>query len=298
MDLDLLRTFVAVHRAGTLTAAAAQLGRSQPAVTAQLQALEGRLGQQLFERTARGVRPTAVADELAARVAAHVDALAGIAERGLGPGDPYRRPVHLAGPAELIAARLLPTLAPLVERGLRLRVTAGLADALLAGVPTGRYDLVVSTIRPRGRGVRATPLADEEFVLVAGPAWAARIDGDRLAHHGAAALRDVPVVAYAEELPIVRRYWRGVFGARPPAPAAVVVADLRAVLAATEAGAGITVLPRYLCAAALAAGTVVALHEPEVPPINTLYLAARPGAEDDPAVATVRRHLVDAAKGW
>lgn len=296
MDLELLRTVVAIHRTGTLTAAAARLGRSQPTVTAQLRTLERQLGQQLFERAPRGVVPTAVADELVARVAPHVDALARVAERGAAPDDPYRRPVHLAGPAELTAVRVLPALAPLVAGGLRLRVTVGLADDLLAGLPTGRFDLVVATVRPRG--VRAVPLADEEFVLVAGRAWAARIGHDAVARHGAAALRDVPLVAYAEELPILRRYWRAVFGTRPPAPAAVVVADLRAVLAATVAGAGATVLPRYLCADALASGELAALHEPEIPPINTLYLAGRAGVDDEPGVATVRRRLLDDARRW
>ena len=55
MDLELLRTVVAIHRAGSLTGAAAQLGRSQPTVTAQLRSLERQLGQQLFERAPRGV---------------------------------------------------------------------------------------------------------------------------------------------------------------------------------------------------------------------------------------------------
>jgi DNA-binding transcriptional LysR family regulator len=298
VDLELLRTVVAIHRTGTLTAAAAELGRSQPTVTAQLRSLERQLGQQLFERAPRGVVPTAVADELVARVAPHVDALARVGERGTGTGGPSGRPVHLAGPAELTAVRVLPALAPLVRGGLRLRVTVGLADDLLTGLSAGRFDLVVATVRPRGRETRAVPLTDEEFVLVAGAGWAARIDRDRVARLGAAALRGVPLVAYAEDLPIVRRYWRAVFGTRPPGPAAVVVADLRAVLAATVAGAGATVLPRYLCADALASGALVALHEPEVPPINTLFLASRGGAEDEPAVAAVRRHLLTAAREW
>jgi len=38
--VDLLRTFLAVYRAGTLTAAARTLGLSQPSVTGQLRALE------------------------------------------------------------------------------------------------------------------------------------------------------------------------------------------------------------------------------------------------------------------
>src|SRR3954453_17362514 len=164
VDLELLRTVVAIHRTGTLTAAAAALGRSQPTVTAQLRSLERQLGQQLFERAPRGVVPTAVADELVARVAPHVDALARVAERGTGSGDPSGRPVHLAGPAELTAVRVLPALAPLVRGAVRLRVTVGLADDLLTGLSAGRFDLVVATVRPRGRETRAVPLTDEEFV--------------------------------------------------------------------------------------------------------------------------------------
>ncbi|MDX3189213.1 LysR family transcriptional regulator [Streptomyces sp. MN03-5084-2B] len=259
MDLDLLRTFLAVHRAGSLTGAAPSLGLSQPTVTAQVRALEDQLGRQLFVRRARGVTPTSVADELAARIAPHVDALASVT---VGEADPFATPVHLAGPAELTTERVLPALADLVAHGLRLRVTFGLADDLLAGLAQRRFDLVVSTIRPRGRGFTATPLTDEEFVLV-GPRGFA---GDP---------RTAPLVAYAEDLPIIRRYWRSVLGTRPPSAPAVVVPDLRAVLACVRAGFGVSVLPRYLCAAELASGELTALLEPEEPPINTLFAVTR-----------------------
>ncbi|MDD6792142.1 MAG: LysR family transcriptional regulator [Thermobifida fusca] len=39
MNLELLRTFLAVHRAGSLTRAASHLGMSQPTVTAQIRTL-------------------------------------------------------------------------------------------------------------------------------------------------------------------------------------------------------------------------------------------------------------------
>jgi DNA-binding transcriptional LysR family regulator len=232
---------------------------SQPTVTAQVRALEDQLGRQLFVRRARGVTPTPAADELAARVAPHVDALSEVA---LGPADPFAAPVHLAGPAELTTVRVLPALSGLVASGLRLRVTFGLADDLLAGLAQRRFDLVVSTIRPRGRGFTATPLTDEEFVLVARHGF----DGDP----GTA-----PLVAYAEDLPIIRRYWRAVLGGRPPSGPAVVVPDLRAVLTCVLAGFGVSVLPRYLCADELASGELVALLEPEEPPINTLFAVTR-----------------------
>ncbi|EOD69878.1 LysR family transcriptional regulator [Amycolatopsis vancoresmycina DSM 44592] len=225
-------------------------------MTAQVRALEEQLGQQLFVRRARGVTPTSAADELAARVAPHIDALASVV---VGEASP----VHLAGPAELTTVRVLPALAGLVARGLELRVTFGLADDLLAGLAQRRFDLVVSTIRPRGRGFTATPLTDEEFVLV-GPSG---FTGDP---------RTAPLVAYAEDLPIIRRYWRTVLGTRPPAGPAVVVPDLRGVLTCVLAGCGVSVLPRYLCAAELASGELVALLEPAEPPINTLFVVSRP----------------------
>jgi DNA-binding transcriptional LysR family regulator len=63
------------------------------------------------------------------------------------------------------------------------------------------------------------------------------------------------------------------------------------VLAATVAGAGISVLPRYLCRNQLAAGALVTLFEPELAPINTLYLATRTGPEPPAAVAAIRDEL-------
>lgn len=298
MDLSLLRTFLAVYRAGSFTAAAGQLGLSQPTVTTQIRSLEKKRGQQLFQRLPRGVAPTSVADELAAEVARPIDALSAVAERGRAGGQPFARPVHLAGPAELTTARVLPALAPLVEQGLKLRITTGIPDDLLPGLPSGRFDLVVSTVRPRGRGVDAVPLTDEEFVLVAATRWAAQITTDQLATEGPRHLRDIPLVAYAEDLPLIRRYWRTVFGSVPTTRAAVVVPDLRGVLSATVAGAGITVLPRYLCAHELSSGALVELLHPEVPPINTLYLATRPAADESPHVSTVRSHLLTQARLW
>ncbi|MCI2416355.1 LysR family transcriptional regulator [Saccharopolyspora sp. K220] len=293
LDLGLLRTFLAVHRAGSVTAAARMLGMSQPTVTGQIRSLERQLGRQLFERLPRGVAATAVADVLAAEVAGPLDALAIVAERGRPGVAATAEPVHLGGPAELLCERVLPTLAPLVEQGVRLRVTTGLADELLDGLRAGRFDLVVSTIRPRGRTITAVPLTDEEFVLVAAPGWVERI-GVVTAH----ALREVPLVTYAEDLPIARRYWRHVFGIRLTTQAALVVPDLRGVLAAVVAGAGVTVLPRYLCLDELATGELVALLEPDDPPINTAYLAERAGAAERPHVRQLRELLLHAARSW
>ncbi|OLZ62157.1 LysR family transcriptional regulator [Streptomyces sp. IMTB 2501] len=293
LDLNLLRTFLAVHRLGSFTAAARQLGLSQSTVTTQIRALENRLGRELFERRAQGVTPLPHADELAARLSAPLDQLAGIT--GEEPGSTVA-PVHLAGPAEFMSVTGVRVLAPLVAQGVRLRVVIGLTEPLLEELRAGRHDLVVATRRPRGRTLHAELLADEEFVLVAAPVWAERLKGQE--QELPTALEDLPLIAYAEDLPIARRYWRHVFDRRLHAQAAITVPDLRSVLTALTAGAGWSVLPSYLCRTELASGTLQLLHQPEDPPINTAYLVQRPGSAANPHVTLVREHLLAAAKTW
>jgi DNA-binding transcriptional LysR family regulator len=280
VSLDLLHTFLAVHRAGTLTRAAEVLGLSQPTVTAQLRSLESQLGLALFVRGARGVTPTPAAEDLARRLDGPLDALAGVAgSLGASPS----RTLLLGGPAELMSERVLPALAPVIAAGVSVRTRLGLADDLLDDLSAGQLDVVVSAIRPRRAGLHVAPLCDEEFVLVGSPTLGEK-RGDLL--------------AYAEEMPIIRRWWRHVHGTPPPKRAVLVVPDLRALRAAAIAGIGATVLPRYLIAGDLASGALVDLHPTDDPPINTLYLATRAAVQDAPHVRAARDALLAGARLW
>lgn len=62
MDLEIrhLRVLSAVSEAGSISKAAAVLGYTQPAITAQLQRIERALGNPLFARDGSGARPTAL----------------------------------------------------------------------------------------------------------------------------------------------------------------------------------------------------------------------------------------------
>ncbi|WP_030259558.1 LysR family transcriptional regulator [Streptomyces violens] len=298
MDLALLRTFVTVHRAGSFTRAAALLGLSQPAVTSQIRSLERQLGRPLFLRRPRGVIATTVGDELAHKIAPHLDALTEITEAGLDE-ESVTRTLHLAGPPEFAAERALPALAPLIDRGLAVRTSFGSAEELLSGLAAGHHDLAVTTARPRGGLLTATPLCDEEHVLVAAPRWADRLGGPAgLQDRGPQALDSVPVVEVHESLPLVTRYWSAVFDTRPTAPAAVIAADLRAVLACAAAGAGLAVVPRYLAAPALDRGEVVSLLDPPVPPLRTYFLVVRTGTLALPHIARAHEWLLRAAAAW
>ncbi|GAA3094215.1 hypothetical protein GCM10020254_44190 [Streptomyces goshikiensis] len=221
MDLALLRTFVAVHRAGSFTRAAELLGLSQPAVTSQIRTLERQLGRPLFHRRARGVTPTPVGDELAHKAAPHLDALLRITETEReAAGAP--RTLHIAGPPEFLSLRVLPALAPLVGQGHTLRTVlrAG-SEELLDALAAGHHDLIATTARPRRALFTAAALCDEEHVLVAAPYWAALVDPDRLRESGPSALDGIPLVEVHESLPLVTRYWAAVFDTRPDAATVV-----------------------------------------------------------------------------
>ena len=80
MDLEIrhLKVVCAIADTGSVTKAAALLGLAQPALTAQLQRIERRLGGPLFERDRRGARPTALGELVLARARVLVGAMKGL----------------------------------------------------------------------------------------------------------------------------------------------------------------------------------------------------------------------------
>jgi DNA-binding transcriptional LysR family regulator len=66
LDIDLLRSFVAIAETGVLGHAAARVGRTQSALSMQMQRLEGVVEQPLLFRTGRGVTLTAAGERLLA----------------------------------------------------------------------------------------------------------------------------------------------------------------------------------------------------------------------------------------
>ncbi|WP_087013671.1 LysR family transcriptional regulator [Leucobacter sp. 7(1)] len=293
--LDALRALVTVVRGGSFTAAARLLGISQPAVTAQMRSLEQELGVELFVRHGRRITPSARARALADAAAPQVDQLESIIpsmEAGTGGA---QRVLHLGGPAEYLTSRVVPVLPRLAIQHRAFRVVPGLAAELLNGLAAGHTDLVVSTVFPRLRGVVSVPLVDEEFVLVAAPQWRDVLPGDRPAT--AEELRSIPLVAYSDDLAIVRRFWRTVFE-RPATDLELVatIPNLQSIAVAVVAGLGMSVLPRYLIESELRRGALLALLEPETPPLNTLHLATRAGVlARDQSVRAVHEALLSDA---
>jgi DNA-binding transcriptional LysR family regulator len=138
-----LRALLTVVRCGSFTAAAAELGYTQPAVSQQVAALEQELGQVLVQR--RPVRPTPAGERLAehaARILLRLDvARSELSGLGESSGEVRVGVCPLAAPDLLAAAlRDLRAAHPL------LRVTVRSADpaSVVADVAAGRVDAALA----------------------------------------------------------------------------------------------------------------------------------------------------------
>ncbi|MEJ7685511.1 MAG: LysR substrate-binding domain-containing protein [Variovorax sp.] len=144
LDLEQLKTFLAVTQAGSFTAAAPQVFLSQSAVSEQMRKLEERAGQLLLVRSKAGVVPTPAG----ARLLAHAHRLLALSADALRDvrGESLQGELRLAvtdyfKPGDL--TRLLGRLAqgyPLM----RLHVSILKSGAIETGYAQGEFDVALS----------------------------------------------------------------------------------------------------------------------------------------------------------
>jgi DNA-binding transcriptional LysR family regulator len=142
-----------------------------------------------------------------------------------------------------------------VRTNLQLVVSIGDPKELLTQLHMGMLDAVVSVVKPSVRALQYRALTEKQFMLVGPTALRVpkTVNGlKRLA----AWLNTQRWIGYSVELPNTRRFWQQVLKTPFEARLALVVSDLRSVLHAVELGMGITILPEYVCSAALTAGRI------------------------------------------
>jgi DNA-binding transcriptional LysR family regulator len=170
LDSRLLRHFLAVIDHGNMTAAAATLGLTQPALSKSIQHLEQELGLDLFLRHPGGVTPTH-AGEVLIRHARLIEAgLRGAAEEIDAIRHGTAATIQV-GASPLWSGWLLPDAVAALERDLpraRVRILGGVVDTLIPALQRGELDLVCSALDfPDHPDVVKEPLAEVEHRVVA-----------------------------------------------------------------------------------------------------------------------------------
>ncbi|WP_291426450.1 LysR family transcriptional regulator [Deinococcus sp.] len=245
-SLEQFRVFVTVYRAGSVSAAARERHLTQPAVSAQLAALEARTGEALFTRTPRGVTPTERGKLLYAQVADAVDRLERAGNDLKITARNARGPLRVGCSAEFLQGYVLPRL----HGEVALLVTLDHARTLLAQVEGGTLDAALVSVAPTGRALTERLLTRVPYVLIVPPAWTPPQQG--LGEW----LNARPWVSYSLELPTTRRFFTQALGLRFGAQQALVAPDLRAVVRAVEQGLGASLAPYFAAQEALEAGRV------------------------------------------
>lgn len=161
MDSDLLRTFVAVARRGSITASAADLGYTQSAVSRQVASLEAQTGAMLFVRKARGVDLTHHGRALLP-YAESILRLAGEAVAELGALDRLEAGSLRLGAFPTANAALVPRAIAAFSRahpGVSMTLSEGTTRRQLALLEMGDIDLAVISAFP------GQPLPDTRVTL-------------------------------------------------------------------------------------------------------------------------------------
>jgi DNA-binding transcriptional LysR family regulator len=172
-DWSLVRSFLAVLDAGSVMGAARRIGAQQPTLSRHLAELEAQLGVPLFERTGRGVSPTAAALAIAA-AARQMQEGADVLGRALaGQRDATAGTVRITT-SDVAAVWLLPeVLAALQaeEPGIAIELVAsnGLTNLLRR-----EADIAVRMVRPAQSSLIARKLGDVAITAAAHEAYLAR----------------------------------------------------------------------------------------------------------------------------
>ena len=171
-----IEAFLAVVRQGTVHGAAREIGLSQTGVTQRIRGLERGLGATLFERSRRGMRPTAEGEALV-RWCQNVGELEGellsFARRG-AEANAVR--VTVTGPSSLMRSRVIPQMgaAQGAFPGVTLRFLLDDTGGGLGHLKTGVAQLAVLGRDDVVNELDAKPLRPVRYRLVGPARWAGR----------------------------------------------------------------------------------------------------------------------------
>lgn len=195
MELQQLRYVVEVADTGSFTRAAARCFVTQSALSHQIAALERELGQVLFARTSRSVRLTEAGDAFLRHARIAVSAADAAREDAAAAAGQVIGTLRL-GVIPTVAAVDVPSLISRfrdVHPTVRVELTVGNSDALIAAVRRGELDVALVGLRaetvPGGVGLRV--LARERLVVAVPP-------GHDLSGRGSIRLRDLAGAVFAD----------------------------------------------------------------------------------------------------
>lgn len=203
-DWALVRSFLAVLDAGSISAAAKHGGAQQPTLSRHVAELEAQLGAPLFERTGRGVTPTGAALAIADAARRMEDAALAVA-RGLATARSATRGVVRVTTSQVAATWLLPAVLARLQRTHPEIEVELVASNELTNLLRREADIAVRMVRPAQQSLIARKLGEIEIVAAAHKSYLAkapplRVPEDLAAHRLIGYDRDDTIVRGAAKM--------------------------------------------------------------------------------------------------
>lgn len=284
-DWALVRSFLAVLDAGSLMGAARKLAAQQPTLSRHIAELESQLGVPLFERTGRGVTPTAAALAIA-EAARQMEAGAyGLAQALAGRLDATAGTVRITT-SQVAATWLLPgVLARLQQQEPAIQVEL-VASNQISNLLRREADIAVRMVRPTQGSLVARKLGELPIVAAA--------HADYLARAGTptqpAELPQHRLIGYDRDDTIERGFAALGFPI-PPERFVLRTDDQVAYVRLVGAGAGIGFITRYTASQLPGVQTVLPMLQ--IPPLPC-WLAVHREIRGNAVVRRVYDFLADA----
>lgn len=288
MEIYQLRSFVAVAEAGHLTRAAEKLHISQPAVSAQIKALEDELDLALFDRTSSGMVLTSAGERLltdAERVLAAAQAMRSVARALKGEISGKVRVGTTSEPSFIRVGEFLNmTIArhPLLQVELHQEITG----AAFAKVRDGELDASFYYGDLEHPSVEGLRLRASSYRVAAPAAWKRRVENADWGEIATQPWVITPSISTHHKLV------RALFDKHGVEPTRVVEADQESVIAnLVVSGVGLSLIREDLALEKETAGQVCLWRDVRLE--TTLWFIYQRARKHDPALAALLEVLRD-----
>jgi DNA-binding transcriptional LysR family regulator len=281
--VEWMQTFVRIVEAGNLTAAAAQLGITQPTISRRLQALERSLGVRLLQRSTHTMRLTADGERCYERAKELLADWSALESDLRGAGDAPHGVLRVIAPHAFGQERLIAPLTTYLRRFPRVSVEWLLHDDRAVGdFITHGIDCAIQVGEVTDSALVAIRLTEVPRIVAVAPSVLAEA-GLRTPPTDPAVLAQLPWVAlrtyYLHEVTLRRtRAAGGVASCSIPISPRVSTDSLYALRQAMLRGLGVGVSSAWVLAEDLAAGRLVQLvpdWEAAPLPVSLVYPYAR-----------------------
>lgn len=162
-----LQYVIAVAECGSFSRAAEACAITQPALSERIKRIENTLGIQLFERSKRAFKVTAVGERLVRKARTLLDDARDIDEIVSSSHEALSGPLRV-GIISTLGPYLMPLVLPRLKKTypkLELILHEGLTDALIDTLQAGSLDVVIAAAPVNAAGLEQLHLFQEPFVL-------------------------------------------------------------------------------------------------------------------------------------